>query len=84
MMQEPVRETIDKKLEKAPRYETRPRKSKISIDLNKPVVEEEQRLKNGSKVKTLIKTKVESDRDMNDNHKVQDLKQQNDDTRQQI
>jgi hypothetical protein len=51
MVQEPVRDTTDKKPEKAPRYEMRPRKSKLSIDLNKPVVEEEHGLKNGSKVK---------------------------------
>jgi DNA repair exonuclease SbcCD ATPase subunit len=62
----------------------RPRKSKLSIDLNKPVTEEEQGLKNGRKVKTLIKPKVEADREMDDNHQVQALKQQNDDMRQQI
>jgi hypothetical protein len=41
MMQEPVRETIDKKYGKSPIYEMRPRKSKISIDLKKLVTEEE-------------------------------------------
>jgi hypothetical protein len=84
MMQEPVRETIDKKYEKAPRYEMRPRKSKLSIDLNKPVTKEEQGLKDGSKVKTLIKPKVEADREMDDNHQVQALKQQNDDMKQKF
>jgi hypothetical protein len=62
----------------------RPRKSKLSIDLNKPIAEEEQGLKNGSKVKTLIKPKVEADRDIDDNHQVQALKQQNDDMKQKI
>jgi len=74
MMQEPVRETIDKKHDKAPIYEMRPRKSKCLIDLNKPVAEEEKGLKNGSKVNTLIKKKVEAERDMDDNHQVQALK----------
>jgi hypothetical protein len=61
----------------------RPRKSKLSIDLNKPVVEEEHGLKNGSKVKAEIKPKIEADRDMDDsNHQVQALKQQNDNMRQ--
>jgi hypothetical protein len=36
-MQEPVRETHEKNSEVAPRYEMRPRKSKLSIDLNKSV-----------------------------------------------
>jgi hypothetical protein len=54
----------------------RPRKSKLSIDLNKPITEEEHGLKDGSKVKTLIKPKVEADKDIDDNHQVQVLKQQ--------
>jgi hypothetical protein len=68
MVQEPVGDTINKNLEKEPRYKMRPRKSKLSIDLNKPVAEEADGLKNGSKLKTLIKPKVEADRDMDDNH----------------
>jgi hypothetical protein len=43
-----------------------PWKSKISIDLNKPVSEEEHGLKNGSKVKAKIKPKVEDERDRDD------------------
>jgi ribosomal protein S20 len=54
-------------------------KSKISIDLNKPVEKEEKGLKNGSKLKTLIKKKVEAIREMDDNQQVQALKQKNDD-----
>jgi hypothetical protein len=42
---EPMRDTTDKKTKKAPIYEMIPRKSNISIDLNKPIVEEEQGLK---------------------------------------
>jgi hypothetical protein len=78
MVQEPMGDTIEKNTEKAPRYEMRPRKSKISIDRNKLVVEEEQGLKNGRKVKTLIKPKFEAYRDMDENHQVQALKQTND------
>jgi hypothetical protein len=59
MIQELVRETIDKISKKTPRYEMRLRKSKIFIDLNKSVAEEEQGLNNGNKLKTLIKPKVE-------------------------
>jgi hypothetical protein len=84
MMQEPVRDTIDKKTEKAPRYEMMPRKSKQSIDLNKPIIEEEQGLKNGRKVNTLFKTNFEAYMEMDENHQVQALKQQNYDMRQKI
>jgi hypothetical protein len=62
----------------------RPRKSKLSIDLNKPVPEREHRLENGSNVKKLIKTKVEADKEMDDNHQVQFLKKKSDDMRQKI
>ena len=75
-MKEPVREALDKKFKKAPRYEMRPRKSQFSIDLNKPVTEEEHGLKDGSKVNTFIKPKVETDREMDENHQVQVMKQQ--------
>jgi hypothetical protein len=75
MVHEPVKDTIDEKPEKKPRYEMRPRKAKLSIDLNRPV-EEEHELKNGSRVKAEIKPKIEDDRDMNDNNQqVQALKQ---------
>jgi hypothetical protein len=83
-MQEPVREEIDEKLEKAPKYEMMPRKFKISIDLNKPVAKEEQGLKDGSKVNTLVKTKVEYEKEMDDNNQVQVLKQKNVDMEQHI
>jgi len=84
-MQEHVRDIINKKkTEKAHIYERRPRKFKLSIDLNKPVAKEEHGLKNGNKVNTLIKTKFETDKEMDDNHWVQALKQQSDDMRQQI
>jgi hypothetical protein len=84
MVHEPVRDTTDKRPEKRSRYEMRPRKSKLSIDLNKPIVEEEHGLKVGSKVKAEVKPKIEANRDIDDNHQVQALKQQNDDMRQQI
>jgi mRNA-degrading endonuclease RelE of RelBE toxin-antitoxin system len=74
MMQEHVRDSFDKKIEKAPRYEMRPRKSKLFIDLNNLVIEEEHGIKDGSKVKTLIKTKVEDNREMDNNRQVQALK----------
>jgi hypothetical protein len=73
-MQEPVREVLNKKSKKSPKYEMRPRKYKFSIELNKPFIEELQELKNGSRVKTLIKTKVEIDREMDDHHQVQVMK----------
>jgi hypothetical protein len=82
MVHEPVKETIDEKLEKKPRYEMRPRKANLSIDLNRPP-EEEHELKNGSRVKEEIKPKIEGDRDMNEsNQQVQALKQHNDSMRQ--
>jgi hypothetical protein len=84
MMQEPVRETSDKKCDKEPKYEMRPRKYKISIEINKPVTEEEKVHKNGNKLKALIKKKLKAVREMDDNHQVQDLKQQKDDMRQKI
>jgi hypothetical protein len=51
MMHEPMRDSTNKKHEKRPIYEMIPRKSKLSIDLNKIIVEEELGIKNGSKVK---------------------------------
>jgi len=75
-MKEPARDALDRKSEKAPRYEMRPRKSQFSIDLNKPVTEEEHGLKDGSKVNTFIKPKVETDREMDENNQVQVMKQQ--------
>jgi hypothetical protein len=75
MVHEPVKDTIDGKPEKKPRSEMRPRKAKLSIDLNRHV-EEEHELKNGSRVKAEIKPKIEYDRDVNDNNQqVQALKQ---------
>jgi hypothetical protein len=61
-----MRETHDKNSEVAPRYEMRPRKTKLSIDLNKYAIEEEHGLKDRSKVHVLIKPKVESDRGIDD------------------
>jgi hypothetical protein len=48
MVHEPMKDMIDEKANKKPRYEIRPRKSKLSIDLNRLVVEEEHELKNGN------------------------------------
>jgi hypothetical protein len=62
MVQELVRDIIDKIPDKMPIYEMRPRKSNLSIDLNKPVVEEEKGIKNGRKVKVEIKPKIEANR----------------------
>jgi len=62
-----------------------PRKSKLSIDINRHVAEEEHEIKNGSEVKVEIKHKIEGARDMNDsNHQVQALEQQNYNMRHQI
>jgi hypothetical protein len=53
----------------------RPRKDKISIDLDRPIPEEEHGLKIGRKVKVEIKPKIEVERDMDDsNPQVQALK----------
>jgi hypothetical protein len=60
----------------------RPRKFKLSIDLNRLVPEEKQGIKDGIKVKILINPKVESYREMDENHQVQVLKQQNVDMKQ--
>jgi hypothetical protein len=78
MVHEPMKDTIDEKPEKKPRHEMRPRKAKLSIDLNRPA-EEEHELKNGSRVKAKLKPKIEDDRDMkHSNQQVQALKQNND------
>jgi hypothetical protein len=66
MVHEPVKDIIEDKPEKNPRYEMRPRKTKLSIDLNRPVVEEEHELKNGNRVKTKIKPKIEGNKEMED------------------
>jgi chromosome segregation ATPase len=82
---EPVKDNIRDKPEKNPRYEMRPRKTKLSIDLNRPVVEEEYELKNENKVETKIKPKVEGNKEMEDSkQQVETLKQQNDNMRQHI
>jgi hypothetical protein len=63
----------------------RPRKSNLSIYLNKHVAEEEHGLKNGRKVEAKIKQKIEADKDMDDNNlHVQTLKQQNNNMRWKI
>jgi hypothetical protein len=83
MVHEPVKGTIDEKPEKKPRYEMRPRKFNLSIDLNRPIVEEENGIKNVSKVKENIKPKIEDGKDMNDNNlQIQALKQHNHSMRQ--
>jgi hypothetical protein len=68
MVHKPVKDTTNEKLEKRPRYEIRPSKFKLSIDLNRPVDEEEHGLKTGRKVKEKIKPKIEANRDTNDNN----------------
>jgi hypothetical protein len=39
-------------------YEIKPKKAKLSIDLNVPATDENQELKNGNRVKAEIKPKV--------------------------
>jgi hypothetical protein len=50
MLHEPMKGTIDDKPEKKSRYEMRPRKTRLSIDLNRPA-EEEHEIKKESRVK---------------------------------
>jgi hypothetical protein len=58
MVHELVKDNIENKPENKPRYEIKPRKTKISIYLNR-LAEEEHELKNGNIVKVEIKPKVE-------------------------
>jgi len=68
MMHATMKDTIDEKTEKKLGYEMIPRKTKLSIELNRPVAEEEHEFKNGSIVKVEIKPKIEGDMDMNDSN----------------
>jgi hypothetical protein len=61
MVHEPEKEIIDGIPKKNHRYEMIPRKSKLSIDLNRPT-EEEPKLKYVNRVKAEIKPKIEGDR----------------------
>jgi hypothetical protein len=82
---EPVKDNIEDTHEKNPRYEMRPRKTNLSIEFNRPTVEEENELKNGNIMETKIKPKVEDTKEMKDNKKqVEALKQHNDSMRKQI
>jgi TolA-binding protein len=80
-----MKDNIRDKYEKKPRYEMRLRKTKLSIDLDRLVVEEEFEIKIENIVGTKIRPKFEGNKEMEDNKKqVETLKQQNDNMRQQI
>jgi hypothetical protein len=80
-----VKDNIRDKPEKNPMCEMIPRKTKLSIDLNSPNVDEEHELKNGNKMETNIKPKVEDNKEMEDSKQhVEALKQQNENMRQHI
>jgi len=82
MVHEPMKDKIEDIPEKNPGYEMIPRKSKLSIDLNRLVADEEHAIKNGNIVKEKIKPKVEEIED-NKQH-VKTLNQHNDNRRQHI
>jgi hypothetical protein len=74
-MQGSVKNTHDKNYEVAPRYEMRSRKTKFSIDLNKSSIEEEQGMKDRNEEQFFIKTNLKADKDVDENHQVQMMKQ---------
>jgi hypothetical protein len=64
----------EKLIPKKTPHEAKPEiKGKI-LKMQEPVTKEEHELKDGCRVKTLIKPKVEADKDIDDSHQVQVLK----------
>jgi hypothetical protein len=58
------------------RYEMRSRGSRMLVDHNKAIMDEEQRLKDKGKKQVLVKPKEEVDEATKDNHRVQALRLQ--------
>jgi len=69
---EPVKDNIRDKLEKNPR----PRKTKLSIDINGPIVEEEYEIKTKNKVGIETNPKVEGKKEMEDNKQHMEMLKQ--------
>jgi hypothetical protein len=73
---ETMKETHGRGYEVTHGYEMRSRKTKLSVDLNKSAIEEEQGMKDRNKEQVLIKTNIEDDKGAYDSHQVDMLKQQ--------